>query len=564
MGDKVASAEEGRRLLQDLQRVVMGALETNGALLTGGERTIASRILALRGPAGRLYARLVGRRGQLFRADRLDYEGSDEGLDELVRLGLVHEGVPWPMRASLFTVAELKDRARALGLKVGGGRQALVERLSEQRGWSSERIIRVAYKPLVRKLELLWFRDPWRDRSVLLLERIGQQSWPEYQATGGGRCFATRSALLAFRSALAATDLAGEECLEWARRSEERPRHLRRLDARRLWLRRAQEQARELEREGQLERAEALYRGILELRPRAEVSLRLAMVLDRSGRPGEGAELCGLARAQAGPGDRIALERTGRRLARKAGGAWIPAPPPRPAAQRRVELVPAGSDGRRPLWGPLAEPVEPAVARALRPRVACLAENTLWTTLFSLLLLDLYWLPVPDMLPTRWLDGPMDLGTPAFADNRRDALQDRLAALRSGQGLALMRLHRERWRGQRVRGLAWDAWPDQVLDQVVLGVGDAGLTAVVERLLSMGWAAARGLPDLAVLPGEPLRLAGAVPARVGPGFLLVEVKGPGDTLRDEQRAWHDALARAQVPVEVWRVGPAGTNRSQVG
>ena len=563
MVDKVANADEGRRLLQDLQRVAAGALQTNGALLTGGERAIVERILALEGPPGRVYARLVGRRGQLFRVARLEYEDVAVALEQLLALGLVHEGVPWSARAELFTALELKQLARAHGSQTGGGRKALVERLSAERGWSDERVVRVAYKPLVRKLELLWFRDPWRDRSVLLLERIGQQRWPSYHTTGGGRCFSTRDQLRGFHAALGASDVAAEDCLDQAERSSDRPGHLRRLDARRLWLRRAQEQARELERQGDLERAERVYRRILELRERGSVSLRLAMVLDRLGQPGLGASICARARQTAGPGDALALERTGRRLARKGGQPWVPAPPPRAAGQRRVELTAAGSDGRRPLWGPQAEPIEPAVARALQPRLACLAENALWTTLFALLFLDLYWLPVPDMLPTPWLDGPMDLGTPAFANNRRAAVQERLAALQAGQGLALMQLHRERWRGQRVRGLSWQGWSDEVLDQVVQGVGSPGLCAIVERLLELGWSAARGLPDLALLPGEPLRLPGSVPAGVGPGFLLVEVKGPGDSLRDDQQAWHDALARAQVPVEVWWVRPSETNRSQL-
>ena len=37
--------------------------------------------------------------------------------------------------------------------------------------------------------------------------------------------------------------------------------------------------------------------------------------------------------------------------------------------------------------------------------------------------------------------------------------------------------------------------------------------------------------------------------------VLIEVKGRGDRLRDEQRVWHDVLQRAGLRVEIWRVEP---------
>ena len=68
------------------------------------------------------------------------------------------------------------------------------------------------------------------------------------------------------------------------------------------------------------------------------------------------------------------------------------------------------------------------------------------------------------------------------------------------------------------------------------------------------WGAARGLPDLLVLPGEPVRLE-AVPATVGPSALLAEIKGPTDSLRDAQKVWLHTLLAAGAEVEVWNTRP---------
>ena len=55
----------------------------------------------------------------------------------------------------------------------------------------------------------------------------------------------------------------------------------------------------------------------------------------------------------------------------------------------------------------------------------------------------------------------------------------------------------------------------------------------------------------------PLALAGARPRKLGPGVLLIEVKGPTDRLSEAQRVWLARLVEAGVPTELWRVRPSG-------
>jgi Fanconi-associated nuclease 1 len=211
----------------------------------------------------------------------------------------------------------------------------------------------------------------------------------------------------------------------------------------------------------------------------------------------------------------------------------------------------ASQNGPRPLWGEPPLTVEEAVARAVgRPVIQ--AENLLWTTLYGLVCFDLFWMPVPGMLPRPHLAGPLDLGSPDFAKRRQHALDERLGQVVAGEAPALLK---KAWvhHGERVRGIAWDRWPLEVLAACATGVGGSALAVILRRLAIEGWAAATGLPDLVILQGPAIEVNNAYPARLSSGLLLAEVKGPGDVVRDAQAVWFDRLLRGGAQVELWRV-----------
>ncbi|MCB9758697.1 MAG: VRR-NUC domain-containing protein [Alphaproteobacteria bacterium] len=544
--------------LEDVQRVVAGALATCRPLLTAGERVMAERILALQGPPGRLWARLAGRQGEVFRVDQLSYAGvpdPDGALDALIALDLAHEGLPASLRVLVFTVPELKEICAALGLPRGGRRVELVERVAAQPGWRRGRVFRVACKGLLRRLERTWFRHPWRDRTAMILERLGQVRWVDYTPTGGGRPFRDRDELRAFEASLAPWEGEPAEALARMRAQRRRPPHLRSLDARRRWARRVREGARALERAGQAAEALALYEALLAEGPYhpGEVVRRLSLAAEAAGVPARGVEVCAAWVTHVSPGAVPGVERTGRRLARKLGLPWRPQPPLKSPSSRTLSMTRVAGEANRPAWGPAGLTVEAAVVEHLRPRAAIHGENATWTTFFGLLFGDLYWLPVPGMLPTPYLDGPMDLGTADFAAHRPDEVRSRLEELREGGGPARLAENLARFEGLRLAGVAPSLADRDTLVAIAEGLGGPGLAAIMARLAVEGWSAARGLPDLVLPPGPAVELADAFPGRVGEGVLLVEVKGQGDSLRDEQRVWLDRLVRAGVPVEVWKV-----------
>lgn len=558
-----APVHPGDWSLGDVRRVAEGALVVAGGLLSAGERVMAARLAALSGPEGRLWARMAGRQGEVFRLDHLvyaDVPDVEAAVDALVALDLAQRTVSPRQAAEAFTVEELKEVCRAQGLPVGGRRELLVERLAARRGWLRVSVVRVASKGLLRRLELLWFRNRWRDRSAFLLERLGHARWAQYPLTPAEPPFLNRHELLRFEEAarLTAGEQAPEALLDALRACPPRPAQHRALDRRRLLTRLLLEEARSLERVGEPARAVALYEAVLGLgfAEPGPVAARLALALEATGQPGLGAARCAEVWERADAASRHTLERTGRRLARRAGGHWRSTPPKQAAPERTLWLKRAPGEGPRPLWLDAALPVEAAVTSVLRPRLGLHGENLVWTTLFGLLFAELYFLPVHGALPVPTLDGPLDLGTPAFAERRAEALSARLRQLEAGEGPGLIA---EVWAaraGERLAGVSWELADVETLQGVASGIGGPGLALILGRLAREGWSAARGLPDLVIAPGEAIELPQAIPATVPPGLLLAEVKGPGDSLRDEQHAWHDLLVRAGVPCEVWRVKEA--------
>lgn len=545
----------GQLALQDLHRVLRGAQATAGHLLTAGEGILLRRLLALEGPPGRLWVRLVARKGSVFRVDSLSYDDVPNvtaALQELEEMDLVHRGIPWPRRIALLRVPELKTLLRARGQRISGKRAELVERLLPQPEADTVGMRRVSGAHLLRRLERVWFRSAWRDRSSLLLERIGQVKWVDHPITPPVAAFETRAAWRDFELAVSRTQDPGA-LLESVQNSRPRGVAFRGLDPRPKRSKQLSEALRELERAGETERCVADYRALLEAgvrRPGALVQ-RLAQCLDKAGQPGEGAALCLRWRGRVSPENQPALERTGRRLARKAQHGWPPMAPLRKAPERDLvlDMKPARP---RPRWGPHAESIEAAVQRHCVGQQVLRAENGLWTTLFGLLFFDLFWLPIPGMLPVPGMDGPLDLGTPSFVAHRQQAFEARLEELAKGEGAALLGAHHAAGDGAQVRGVIWQIAPLQVLQEVVRGAGP-GLAPIMARLGREGWSAQRGLPDLVLVPGPAGAVADLLPSRLDGRLLCVEVKGPTDSLRDAQAVWHDRLLAAGIAVELWRV-----------
>jgi len=377
-------------------------------------------------------------------------------------------------------------------------------------------------------MDRVYLQSPWADRSLLVAERLGNLRWARYTPTGGPGLWPDRRTLTTWERARGG---------EWVDPGEPLRLALQGPPAAgwSAWSRAVEAV---LATGPDADTLRAL------LAAGAAVRIPLVRALEAEGRHAEAFAAC------AGPRDAaegLALTRTAARLARRLGVGVPPHPPLQEPRVRSFVLAPGPPSGGRPTWvvDDVARTVEASMIALVRAagRAATHAENWLWTSLYALVFRDLYFLPVPGMLPTPRRAGPLDVGTAGFASRRAAAVDARLRAL-AEEGPARFV---SGWEGERLAGLA----DGEAASAAAASVPGAMAAAVLGRLAREGWDAARGLPDLYLPPGPAVRLEGAVPGALSAEALLAEVKGPTDALRDEQRVWHHHLRCAAIPVELW-------------
>ena len=535
-----------------LCEIVRGALDTAPSLFLPEERERLSSFLALSHGSRDLVARLASRKRPVFRVDKLECS-ERQYIDLLAQTGWVVRVEDVKRRSSLMTVQELRTACSRHGLDHRGKRAALLMRLqSAERSPDPARwpeVWAIGHRSLFRRAERIWFQDPHRSRTEWILDAVGQRRFAKYELTEGSGVFRTREDLLRYEAAEArSAQNMPLVHLEWAMALLEEPGGAH-LAARRIAQKIAGQSARALERSGQPDQAAGVYERLLsdeDYSPnRALWAHRYGLALDAAGRTREALRALAQWRDQVPLGAQIGLDRTGRRLARRSGLPWLPTRPLRTARERHIPL-PGLHRGD--------EPIECAVQRWIEQganRRVLRGEASPWTTLFALLLYELYWLPVEGMLPAPGLPGPLDLGSPMFATHREAALQEVLQAIRAGEGPARTAQADRAHRGEWLAGARWSRNQRSDLTQLAAAVGPQALALIIERLAREGWGARRGLPDLIVLPGAPSKLPEGFPVRVAPCLHLVEVKGPGDHLRDDQRAWLHLLTSVGVKFEIW-------------
>jgi len=551
-----------------LHRIIQASLAEHGQLLTPDERTAAQRYLELPPITGHLYARLLHRVRDSFRDDAL----SDEEracLSTLEAAELIDSAVAPEDLLPLHRVPELSAACRALLLDHRGRRAALLERLEPHAHRLRLPAHRVRHRLLFQRLQRLFLRHPRADYRVVVLDALGVMPKPSYAPTPSASPFPSRAAMLQFEQARAVLDLCREgepalpflaPALGWLADSPAPTPGQRHFSTRRVAAVIVSLAARELERAGAAAQAAELYLHLLAdgtVEPGA-LAPRAALATAAAHGPTQALALIQAWMPRVDPAATVALARTGRRLARKLRQPWqhpALAQPPR----RELELTGAPTRSHRPLYRvqvgdlPADLPVEQAIVASIPDRRVLHGESAPWTTLFALLLHELYFLPIPGMLPVAWLSGPLDIGRPAFAEQRRAPLERLLTDIRDGAGPSLVRQRHQALAGQALAGARWQAASAKELEAIASALGGAALARILRRLAEEGWQASRGLPDLVILPGPRTPAPGPAAGVLPPGLLLAEVKGPGDQVRDAQAAWFHLLLEAQVTVELWRV-----------
>ena len=165
-------------------------------------------------------------------------------------------------------------------------------------------------------------------------------------------------------------------------------------------------------------------------------------------------------------------------------------------------------------------------------------ENTLVNSLFGLLCWDAIFAAVPGAFFHPFQTGPADLLSPTFRTHRSELLGQALSQLDSTRWHDTVRDRYAAKHGIYSPFVAWSALSPDLLELALRCIAPHHLRAWFERLLDNIKANRTGWPDLIqFFPDQA-------------SYALVEVKGPGDRLQDNQRRCLDFCMHHGVPVQV--------------
>ncbi|OSD08560.1 hypothetical protein PYCCODRAFT_1429618 [Trametes coccinea BRFM310] len=179
------------------------------------------------------------------------------------------------------------------------------------------------------------------------------------------------------------------------------------------------------------------------------------------------------------------------------------------------------------------------------------SEGRIVTTLFGLLFWDVLFAPIPGAFETRYQAAPLDLAEDTFYYARQDLADARLAEIEAGRAAEILDGAWTAHEGVVCVGVRWDLFAREDLVEIVKCINGKAL-AVICRLMCEDYAGRTGgVPDLLVW-------------NEAEGWAkFVEVKGPGDSLQENQKVWIDVLLQAGMPVEVCHVYEAGSTPKKV-
>ncbi|MGB9091635.1 MAG: VRR-NUC domain-containing protein [Pseudomonas farsensis] len=527
-------------------RQVLGWVEQRYAdLLDATEQAFMHTFATLPAPSQALLVRMVMRKGELFRSDKLDYAEIGDvhvALAPLLALGWVDAQAPlsveqlWALLrkdevVSCFAGQLQRPRAGKAELLEQLQALALAPRpLAEWFPGFKVQIVQWRLQPLCDRLRLLFFGNLYQDWHEFVLADLGVWRYEQVAFSDSSRALRAR----------AEVDLAMalHQCAERLEQGEPPATLLallEGLDSQNPWL--ARRRSRVLFALGQHceRRADwALALSIYSACDHPEARIRQVRVFERSEQwPQAHALAQSMAGAPANPLERQALERMLPRLARKLGGP--PRPRRRNAAVEVIELqLPAAL---------AALGVEEAVRVHLQGQggAAHYVENTLFNSLFGLLCWEAIFAPLPGAFFHPFQAGPQDLYDADFQQRRADLFAQCFARLDDGSYRDAIRACRGAKQGLQSPFVFWQMLEDQLLDHALDCLPAAHLKACFERLLQDIRNNRAGMPDLIQFwPGEGR-------------YRMVEVKGPGDRLQDNQLRWLEFCQQHGLPVAVCHV-----------
>lgn len=539
------SVDDPLYYLHNFRQVLLWVESRYADLLDEQELAFIQSFATLAQPAQALMVRMVMRKGELFRCDRLDYAEIGDtacALQPLLALGWVRE----PEALSLEQLFALlrKDElavgfagllARPRAAKNDLFAQLLPMGLTPRplQKWFSQApvaIVQWCLQPLCDRIRLLFFGNLYQDWSEFVLADLGLVRFEQVAFTPDSRALHRRSEV--------DQAMVLHQCGERLELGEAPASVLAALADQAFdnpWLARRYSRllyavGQQCERLGDWDQALAVYARSSHTQAR----IRQVRVCERSERWEQAYSLAQqMAAAPANPLEVQALQRMLPRLARKLGG------PPQPRRQRRrLELIELELPREQAALG-----VEEAVRQHLEQAGGHVhyVENTLFNSLFGLLCWEAIFAPVPGAFFNPFQAAPQDLHDSDFQQRRAAQLAACLGRLDDkSHRLAILDCFASK-HGLQSPFVFWSMLSSQLLDQALACVPPSHLKHCFLRLLQDIRNNRTGMPDLIQFWPEQQR------------YLMVEVKGPGDRLQDNQLRWLEFCAEHALPVAVCHV-----------
>ncbi len=528
--------------LSNFQRALDWIGQRYADLLDAEERAFLARFPALPETSRALFVRMAMRKGGRFRASKLRYAEIGcprRAAEPLVAAGWVDDDPLLDLDglAGLLKKAEL-GRLFDLPPRLAQARKADLlhtlragdpapRRASAWLAALGDALYDLLAAPLCERLRLIFFGNLRQDWSAFVLADLGIQRYERVALDETSRGFQVRSDLDDY--------LRVHRCRERLEAGDPLDVLLERLPAEPCanpWIetRRAKLLfllGQQGERLGERERALDLYRA--SRHPGARV--RAARMLERDERTAEALALVErIAAEPCGEEERQHAARLLPRLRRRLGLAPVPRSEPLPVERLELRLP------RPPAGGSVERQVKAFLERADAP--VHYVENTLLASLFGLLCWDAIFAPLPGAFFHPFHSAPADLHDPQFRNRRAPLFEACLARLDRGEHReAIRRVYKEK-QGILSPFVNWAGLSPELLEHALVCLPAAHLRHCFERLLLDIKANRAGLPDLIQFWPAQRR------------YRMVEVKGPGDRLQDNQVRWLDFCNRHGMPVAV--------------
>jgi hypothetical protein len=531
--------------LENFQTALTWLRQRYEDLLTDEERAFFAAFEALPRASRALLVRMIMRKGGLFRTGKLEYGeiGCPRAaaaplialgwLDDQPLLGIA-EVFALMRKAEIAAAFRLTARARAASKEelMATLAATFVERRTFE-AWcpeSGEVAFRVRVLDLCERLRLMFFGNFDQTWSQFVLADLGIFNYEKVVVPASARAFQRREHIDDFHAIY--------RCREQFAREAPGAEILAAVPppiADNAWLesRRAKllfRVGQRYEKEGDLDAALSVYRDCTY--PGARV--RAVRVLERQDRWEDAAMLA--AAAEEAPEDeteRQLLARIVPRLRRRLGVAQ--AAHRRPSGWVTFELnVPAAGED---------VPVEIATGAFLTEPDAPVhyVENALINSLFGLLCWEVVFLPLPGAFFHEFHAAPADLYTPEFHRRREREFGACFAQLATGAYRDTIRRNFVRKIGIQSAFVSWGWLTEELLDVALECLPPKHLEHCFHRILRDVKTNRAGLPDLIQFWPRERR------------YRMIEVKGPGDRLQDNQIRWLDYCASHGMPVSVCHV-----------